>query len=115
MMSENIYPTEKEELLKILSKDDLQKIQKYYPFKKKRDEKIYELIHENGVSCQVLAGLCGLAKSSVHRIGQRGHNGNNGSYLTNNEKNLRNYLNKMQTTVEAFHREIKRILRHGRK
>ena len=111
-MPGKIYTTEKEKLMSLLTPDVRQIIQRDYPYKKKRNEKIYELIREKGVSCEVLAGLCGLTRSSVHRIGQRGYNGR---YLTDNEKNLRNDLIKIQAAVEAFHREIKKILRHGRK
>jgi hypothetical protein len=65
-MPGKIYLNKKEKLLKMLSADELQMIQKDYPFKHQRNEKIRELL-QKGVNGYILAELTGLGKSSIYR------------------------------------------------
>lgn len=110
-MPGKIYPNKKAKLLQMLSADDLKIIQKDYPFKNARNEKIRELIRK-GVNCYVLAELTGgLSKTSVHRIGQLGVNQRD---LNCNEQALKRDLAKIQTAVEAFYKEVKKILKQRR-
>ncbi len=60
------YSIEKEKLVEMLSADELKMIQKDYPFKHQRNEKIRELL-QKGVNGYILAELTGLGKSSIYR------------------------------------------------
>lgn len=124
-MPGKIYPLEKEKLLEILSKEDLEIIQKDYPFKHLRNEKIRE-ITQKGASYQVLADLSGISQSQVWVIGNFSKDVRK---LNNDALSLKNDLNKiqeaaaafnketrkMQETATAFNMEIKKILKHRRK
>ncbi|MGA2525934.1 MAG: hypothetical protein ABSF79_04880 [Smithellaceae bacterium] len=69
-----IYPNEKAKLLKMLSPETLRIIQADYPFKKERNQKIYELV-QRGASPTVLAEIIGgFSRTSVWKIGTTGKN-----------------------------------------
>lgn len=109
-MPGKIYPNEKEKLRQMLSADELDMIQKNYPFRDIRNAKIHQLI-QKGVSCYVLAELTGgLSKSSVHRIGQSGGNFRN---LSDNKQDLKRKLAKINAAIDVFYKKIKKILSEG--
>lgn len=103
-----IYPNEKEKLLEMLSADELKMIQKDFPFKRLRNEKIHELM-QKGASCYLLAELTGLGKSSIHRID--GGSGRSVRILTQLGQNQEDDLKKINNALDAFYKQIKKILK----
>ena len=97
------YTAEKKTALEVLSKDDLEKIQKDYPLKKVRDAKIHEIL-QMGFRSKVVSELSGLSYYSVWKIGSFG-----------TRKIDDNDLIKIQAALEVFTREIENILNHRRK
>jgi len=105
-MPGKIYPKEKNNLLELLSPDDLKIIQVDYPYKNLRNEKIRELM-QKGVSCLVLAEITDLSKSSIHRIGKTGVN----KYLSADESAMKNSLIQIEAIFDNFVKEIRKILK----
>lgn len=107
-MANITYQKQKKELLEMLSADELKMIQKYFPFKHLRDEKIHELI-QKGASCYLLAELTGLGKSSIRRID--GGSGRSVRILTQRGQNQEDDLKKINNALDAFYKQIKKILK----
>lgn len=95
----------------MLSEDEQKMIKKDFPYRHLRDKKIHE-IFQKGISCYLLAELTGLGKSSILRIA--GDSSRSVRILINHKQNQIDNLNKINDALDAFYKEIKKIL-HGRK
>lgn len=94
------YTTQKETLLKMLSKEDIAIIKKDYPNKEIRNEKIYELL-KKGFSRKLLSEVTGLTYSVVWQVGM---------YMPSASKLSRKGLSRMKEMLDAMSNEISAIL-----
>lgn len=92
------YTDEKKAALEMLSKDDLEKIQKDFPLKKVRDAKIYEIL-QRGFRTKVVSELSGVSYYKVWTLA---------SYGT--RKIVDNDLLAIEAAIATFNQQIKNIL-----